>query len=48
MRKPQAGKTKRNKEKDMKTTIEKILVAHGILEAFNTNEDYFVNNKMVI
>ena len=26
----------------MKTTIEKILTAHGILEAFNANEDYSV------
>jgi hypothetical protein len=26
----------------MKTTIEKILAAHGILEAFNANEDYSV------
>jgi hypothetical protein len=38
----QEGKTDKQGDEDMKTTIEKILAAHGIIDAFNTNEDYSV------
>lgn len=38
----QEGKTEKQGDENMKTTIENILAAHGIMEAFNSNEDYSV------